>query len=64
MVYQILKLKESHFYFGKCPTIKRPKIIADMKWVHYAYLRRFINVKPKNQKEVNYENLSSCKNLD
>jgi len=23
-----------------------------------------MNVKPKNQKEVNHENLTSCKNLD
>jgi hypothetical protein len=29
---------------------------------HYAYLRRFMNVKPKNQKEVHHENFSSCKN--
>jgi hypothetical protein len=64
MVYQILKLKESHFYFGKCPTIKLTKIIADTIWIHYAYRRRFMIVKPKKQKEVSYENLTSCKNLD
>ena len=46
------------------PSIKLTKIIADMKWIHYAYLRPFKNVKPKNQKEVNHENLSSGKNLD
>jgi hypothetical protein len=64
MVYQILKLKESHFYFGKCPTIKLTKIIADTIWIHYAYRRQFMIVKPKNQREVNHENLTSCKNLD
>ena len=48
----------------ECPPIKPTKIIADMKWIHYAYLRPFKNVKPKNQKEVNHENFSSCKNLD
>ena len=51
-------------FLGECPPIKLTKIIADMKWLHYAYLRPFKNVKPKNQKEVNHENLSSCKNLD
>ncbi len=45
-------------------TIKRSKIIADIKWIHYAYFWPFLNVNPKNQKEVNYENLSSGKNLD
>jgi len=63
MIYQNLKLKESYF-FGGCPAIKLIKIIADTIWIHYAYLRRFMNVKPKNQKEVNHENLSSSKNLD
>ena len=51
-------------FLGGCPTIKLTKIIADMKWIHYAYLRRFMIVKPKNQKKVNHENLSSFKNLD
>jgi hypothetical protein len=51
-------------FLGGCPPIKLTKIIADMKWIPYDYLRRFIIVKPKNQKEVNHENLSSCKNLD
>ena len=51
-------------FLGECPPTKLIKIIADMKWIHYAYLRRFMNVKPKNQKEVNHENLTSCKNLD
>jgi hypothetical protein len=51
-------------FFGGCPTIKLTKIIADTKWTHYAYLRRFMNVKPKNQREVHHENFSSCKNLD
>ena len=49
---------------GECRTIKQIKIIADTIWIHYAYLRRFINVKPKNQKEAPHENLTSCKNLD
>ena len=51
-------------FLGECPPIKLTKIIADMKWIHYAYLRPFMNVKSKTQKEVNHENLSSCKNLD
>ena len=51
-------------FLDGCPPIKLTKIIADMKWIHYDYLRRSIIVKPKNQKEVNHENLSSCKNLD
>jgi hypothetical protein len=46
------------------PSIKLTKIIADMIWIHYAYLRLFKNVIPKNQKEVNHENLSGCKNLN
>ena len=49
---------------GECPSIKLTKIIADTIWIHYAYLRPLKNVKPKNQKEVNHENLSSRKNLD
>ena len=32
--------------------------------ISFDYLRRFIVVKSKNQKEVNHKNLSSCKNLD
>ena len=44
--------------------MKLAQIIADTIWIHYAYLRRFTNVKLKNQKEVNRENLSSSKNLD
>jgi hypothetical protein len=51
-------------FLGGCPPIKLTKIIADMIWIHYDYRRRFMIVKPKNQKEVNHENLSSCKNLD
>jgi hypothetical protein len=51
-------------FLDGCPPIKLTKIIADMKRIHYDYLRRFIIVKSKNQKEVNHENLSSCKNLD
>jgi len=51
-------------FLGGCPTIKLARIIADMKWIHYAYLRRFMIVKPKNPKEVNHENLASFKNLD
>ena len=50
--------------FGGWPTIKLTKIIADTMWIHYAYLRQFMTVKLKNQKEVNHENFSSCKNLD
>jgi hypothetical protein len=42
-------------FLGGCPTIKLAKIIADMKWIHYAYLRRFMNVKPKNQREVHHK---------
>ena len=34
-------------FLGGCPPIKLTKIIADMRWIHYAYLRRFMNVKPK-----------------
>jgi hypothetical protein len=33
-------------FLGECPTIKLAKIIVDMKWIHYAYLRRFMNVNP------------------
>ena len=51
-------------FLGGCPPIKLTKIIADTIWIHYAYPRPFKNDKPKNQKEVNHENLSSCKNLD
>jgi hypothetical protein len=51
-------------FIGGCPTIKLTQFIADMRWIHYAYLRRFMIVKPINQKEVNHENLASCKNLD
>ena len=51
-------------FLGGCPPIKQAKIIADMIWIHYAYLRRFMNVKPENQKEVNHENFTSFKNLD
>ena len=51
-------------FLGRCPTIKLTKIIADTKWIHYAYLRRIMNVKSKNSKEVHHENFSSCKNLD
>jgi hypothetical protein len=51
-------------FLGGCQTIKLAKIIADTKWINYAYPRRFMNVKPKNPKEVNHENLSSRKNLD
>jgi hypothetical protein len=29
--------------------------------MHYFYLWRFMNVKPKNQKEGSHENFSSCK---
>jgi|GEM_PF-1481127 len=51
-------------FLGGCPTIKLTQIIADIKWMHYAYLRRFMIVKPKNQKDVNHENLASYKDLD
>ena len=51
-------------FFSGCSPIKLTKIIADMKWIHYDYLRWFSIVKPKNQKEVNHENLTSRKNLD
>ena len=51
-------------FLGECPPTKLIKIISDMKRIHYAYLRRFMNVKPKSQKEVNHENFTSCKNLD
>jgi len=54
----------NHDFFIGLPNIKLAKIIADTIWIHYAYLRRFMNVKPKTQKEVNHENLSSSKNLD
>jgi hypothetical protein len=51
-------------FIGGCPTTKMTKFIADMKRIYYAYLRLFMNVKPKNQKEVNHESFTSCKNLD
>ena len=51
-------------FLVECAPIKPTKIIADMKWIHYAYPRRFMIVKPKSQKEVNHESFSSCKNLD
>ena len=51
-------------FLGECAPIKLTQIIADTIWIHYAYRRRFMIVKPKNQKEVNHENLTSCKNLD
>ncbi len=34
-------------FLGGCPPIKLTKIIADMKWIYYAYLRPFMIVKPK-----------------
>ncbi len=61
---QIYKVHRIMKFLGGCPPIKVTRINADMKWIHYAYLRPFKNVKPKNQKEVNHENFSSCKNLD
>ena len=42
-------------FYGRCPTIKLTKIIADTIWIHYAYRRPFKNVKPKNKKEEKYE---------
>jgi len=63
MIYQNLKFNDSCFFHG-CSTIKLTKIIADTIWIHYAYPGPFMIVKPKNQKEVNHENLSSSKNLD
>ncbi len=51
-------------FLRECVPIKLTKIIADMKWIYYAYLRPFKNVKPKNQKQVHHENFSSCNNLD
>jgi len=35
---------------GECRTIKLIEIIADTKWIHYTYLRWFINVKPKTKR--------------
>jgi len=54
LVDELQKHKDQRImnFLGGCPTIKLTKIIADMKWIHYAYLRRFMNVKPKNQREV------------
>ena len=46
------------------PPIKLSKFIADTEYIHYLYPRRLMDVKPKSQKEVNLENLSSCNNLD
>ena len=40
------------------------RIHIELLWIHYVYLWPLINFKPKNQKEVNHEDLSSCKNLD
>jgi len=40
------------------------KIIADTIWILYAYPISDANIEPKNQKEVNHENLLSSKNLD
>ena len=60
---QIYKAHRIMKFLGECPTIKLAKIIADTKWIHHAYPRRFVNVKPKNQKVVNHENLTSCKIL-
>ena len=37
-------------FLGGCPPIKLTKIIADMKWIHYAYRRPFMNVKPKTKR--------------
>jgi len=58
------KSSKNHIFYGGCSTTKLTKIIADTIWIHYAYPRPFMNVKSKNQKEVNHENFSSCKNLD
>ena len=65
-VDELQKYKDQRImnFLGGCPTSKLTQIIADMKWIHYAYLRRFMIVKPKNQKEVNHENLASYKDLD
>jgi hypothetical protein len=51
-------------FLAKSPTINFYSIIADIKWISYALPSRFMNVKPKNQKEVHHENFTSCKNLD
>ena len=51
-------------YLARSPTIKLTKNVADTTWISYAYSSRFMNVKPKNQKEVGHENFTSCKNLD
>ena len=45
-------------FLGGCPLIKMTIIIADMKWIPFDYLRRFMKVKPKNQKEGNHENFA------
>ena len=37
-------------FLGGCPPIKLTKIIADMKWIPYDYLMRFIIVKPKTKR--------------
>ncbi len=59
------KLPRSGFvHLARGPTIKLTKMITDTKWISYAYPSRFMNVKPKNQKEVSHENFSSRKNLD
>ena len=60
---QMYKTHRTINFLGKCRAIKLIKIIADTKWIHYAYLRWFINVKPKNRKEVNHESYPSCRNL-
>jgi hypothetical protein len=38
-------------FLAKSPTINFYSLIADRKWISYAVPSRFMNVKPKNQKE-------------
>ena len=44
MNYKIYRIRK---FLGEFPPIRLTKIIADMKRIHPAYIRRFMNVKPK-----------------
>ena len=43
------KAQRNMNFLGGCPTIKLTEIISDMKWIHYAYPGRFMNVNPKTK---------------
>ena len=47
---QKYKFHSTMNFLDGCRAIKLTKFIADTKWIHFAYLMRFMNVKPKTKK--------------